>query len=195
MWTGHAKGPLRSRSLTAILYNYIHITQLPSTRHMYALADLFLQQDVHAGSKQHLSLPIQTNNDLEGYHNGLNINSRAGGCQNLPFYMLVELFHREVGSSPIRSSPIQICLISQKKLKRHQQTTYWRLKGKIMGAWEDYSDPKLIVRQLPQTCSHINGLARMESGFEINSFQQTPPGDPIFFSVTSWRTVIAKTCL
>lgn len=71
------------------------------------------------------------NTDLEGYHNALN--RRAGGRQNLPFYMLVTFLHREAGQSLI-----QIRLISQKKLKRHQHTTFWQLQGKIMGAWEAY---------------------------------------------------------
>ena len=99
--------------------------------------------------------PIRTNNDLEGYHNALN--RRAGGRQNLPFYMLVELLHREVGLSLIQTR-----LVSQKKLKRHQRTIYRRLQGKIIGAWEDYSDSKITARQLLQTCSYINGPTRME---------------------------------
>ena len=101
--------------------------------------------------------PIRTNDDLhvEGYHNALN--RRAGGRQNLPFYMLVELLDREAGLSLV-----QIRLVSQKKLKRHQRTTYRRLQGRIMGAWKDYSTSKLTARQLLQTCNHINGPNRVE---------------------------------
>ena len=99
--------------------------------------------------------PIRTNNDLEGYHNALN--RRAGGRQNLPLYMLVKLLHREAGLSLIQTP-----LVSQKKLKRHQCMTYRRLQGKIIGAWEDYSDYKITARQLLQTCSYINGPTRME---------------------------------
>ena len=85
------------------------------------------------------------------------LNRIAGGCQNLPFYMLVELFHREAGFSLVQTH-----LLSQKKLKSHQHTTYWRLQGKIMGAWEDYSDSKLTAKQLLQTCSYINGPTHTE---------------------------------
>ena len=99
--------------------------------------------------------PIRTNNDLEGYHNALN--RRAGGRQNLPLYMLVELLHREAGLSLIQTP-----LVSQKKLKRHQRMTYRRLQGKIISAWEDYSDSKITARQLLQTCSYVNGPTRME---------------------------------
>ena len=38
---GSCKGSIAFTKSNAILYNYIHITQLPSTRHVYALADLF----------------------------------------------------------------------------------------------------------------------------------------------------------
>ena len=71
--------------------------------------------------------------------------------------MLVELLHREAGLSLIQTR-----LVSQKKLKRHQRTIYRRLQGKIIGAWEDYSDSKITARQLLQTCSYINGPTRME---------------------------------
>ena len=98
---------------------------------------------------------IWTSNDLEVYHNALN--RRAGGRHNLPFYMLVELLHREAGLSLIQS-----CFISQKKLEHHQRMTYRRLQGKIIGAWEDFSDSKITERQLFQTRSYINGLTRME---------------------------------
>lgn len=98
---------------------------------------------------------IWTNNDLEGYHNALN--RRAGGRQNLPFYTLVELLHREAGLSPIQTR-----LVSQKKLKCHQCITYRWLQRKIMGAWEDYSDSKITARQFLQTCSYINGPTHME---------------------------------
>ena len=40
--TGSCKGSIAFTKSNAILYNYIHITQLPSTRHVYAVADLLL---------------------------------------------------------------------------------------------------------------------------------------------------------
>lgn len=99
--------------------------------------------------------PIRTNNELEGYHNALN--RRAGGHQNLPFYMLVKLLHREA-----ELSLIQTRLVSLRKLKHHQCMTYRRLPGKIICAWENYLDSKITARQLLQTCSYINGPTRME---------------------------------
>ena len=93
-------------------------------------------------------------NDLEGYHNDLN--RWAGGCQNLPFYMLVELLHREAGLSLIQS-PSRL-----PKVKRNQRMTYQRLQGKIVDTWEDYWDSKITVRQLPQIRSYINGPTRTE---------------------------------
>ena len=38
---------------------------------------------------------IRTNNDFEGWHNGLN--SRASGRNNLPFYLLMQFLKREAG--------------------------------------------------------------------------------------------------
>ncbi|CAH3032052.1 unnamed protein product, partial [Pocillopora meandrina] len=73
------------------------------------------------------------------------------------FVEVVELLHREAGLGLIQTP-----LVSQKKLKRHQRMTYRRLQGKIIGAWEDYSDSKITARQLLQTCSYINGPTRME---------------------------------
>ena len=54
--------------------------------------------------------PIRTNNDLEGYHNALN--RRAGGCQNLPFYMLVELL--QSNPNPSASSAHDISATARK---------------------------------------------------------------------------------
>ena len=95
--------------------------------------------------------------ELKGYHNALN--RRAGGRRSLPFYMLVQVLHREKEAG---LSLVQIRLVPQKKLKRHQRATYERLQGRIMGAWRDYSNSKLNARQLLQTCSYINGPTRME---------------------------------
>ena len=82
--------------------------------------------------------PIRTNNDLEGYHNALN--RRAGGHQNLPFYMLVELLHREAWT---QSNPNLSCLpketqassahdISATPRKDHQYV------GRLLGFQDNY---------------------------------------------------------
>jgi len=55
--------------------------------------------------------PIQTNNDLEGWHNALNC--RAGGQCGLPLYSLIELLEREA-----KLTAVTIRLVSDNKLKR-----------------------------------------------------------------------------
>jgi hypothetical protein len=92
---------------------------------------------------------------MESYHNALN--RRAAGRQHLPLYMLIELLNREASHSML-----QIRLVTQKKLKRHQRRTYRHLQGKIFTAWEDYAGSKISARQLLKVCSHINGPVRMD---------------------------------
>jgi len=67
---------------------------------------------------------IRTNNDLEGWHHGLN--RRAGGRVHIPFYLLIQHLHREA-----KLSVLQVRLVSDGKLKRIQRKTYSRLQAKI----------------------------------------------------------------
>ena len=89
--------------------------------------------------------PIRTNNDLEGYHNALN--RRAGGRQNLPFYMLVELL--QSNPNPSASSAHDISATARKD---HRCVGYQSITA----------CSKITARQLLQPCSHNNGPTRME---------------------------------
>ena len=60
---------------------------------------------------------VRTTNDLEGWHNGLN--RCAKGRLQLPLYIFIQLLHRE--GTLVN---MQICLVSDRKLKRHQRLTY-----------------------------------------------------------------------
>ena len=60
---------------------------------------------------------VRTNNDVEGWHYGLN--RRAQGKSQLPLYMLIMLLHEES-----RLTSLQIRLVSDKKLCRIQRKTY-----------------------------------------------------------------------
>ena len=53
---------------------------------------------------------IRTNNDIEGWHLGLN--RCASGKSQLPFYLLVDLLHSEA-----RRTALQIRLVSERKCK------------------------------------------------------------------------------
>ena len=54
---------------------------------------------------------IRTNNDVEGWHNGLN--KRASGRAQMPLYMLINLLHKEACLVAL-----QIRLVSERKLTR-----------------------------------------------------------------------------
>ena len=56
-------------------------------------------------------MAVRTNNDIEGWHHALN--RRAAGRWHMPFYLLIDLLHREA-----KLSALQIRLVSEKKLKR-----------------------------------------------------------------------------
>ena len=57
---------------------------------------------------------VRTNNDLEGWHNGLN--RRAKGRSQLPLYIFIQVLHREASLVNM-----QIRLVSDKKLKKLQE--------------------------------------------------------------------------
>ena len=71
---------------------------------------------------------IRTNNDIEGWHHGLN--RLASGRTQLPLYLLIQLLHREA-----RLTAIQIRLVSEKKLRRIQQRKYRELQQRIFELW------------------------------------------------------------
>ena len=96
---------------------------------------------------------IRTNNDLEGWHNGLN--RRAGGRVHLPFYVLIQHLHREA-----KLVAVQIRLVSDKKLKRIQRKAYRRLQAKIFALWEDYANNVKTATELLRSCAYINGPVR-----------------------------------
>ena len=69
-------------------------------------------------------MAVRTNNDIEGWHHALN--RRAAERWQIPFYLLIELLHREA-----KLSALQFRLVSEKKLKRIQRKNYRSLQSKI----------------------------------------------------------------
>ena len=57
---------------------------------------------------------VWTNNDIEGWHLGLN--HRASGKSQLPLYLLIRLLHHEA-----RRTSLQIRLVCEEKLRRIQK--------------------------------------------------------------------------
>ena len=90
---------------------------------------------------------IRTNNDVEGWHHRLNAKAKKA---NLPFYMLLGLLWEETDMVDIN-----LRLITEHRLKRHQRTKYRDLQATIFEAWEKYSEGNMTVTQLLETCSQI----------------------------------------
>ena len=93
---------------------------------------------------------VRTNNDVEGWHYGLN--RRAQGKSQLPLYMLIMLLHEES-----RLTSLQIRLVSERKLCRIQRKTYRQLQSKIFTLWDLYENGEKSVEQLLRACSHLYG--------------------------------------
>ena len=88
--------------------------------------------------------------DVEGWHRRLNFRGRQHMC----FYMLVQLLHQEA-----RLITIQVRLISEKKLQKHQRKTYIHLQAKIFQLWHEYEDGHKSARQLLNGCAKVYGPA------------------------------------
>ena len=97
---------------------------------------------------------IRTNNDVEGWHNGLN--RRAFGRVQLPMYLLIKFLHKEA-----TLTALQIRLVSEKKLKRIQRRKYRELQAKLFELWDQYEakerSAKSQLKSLLKACSHLNG--------------------------------------
>jgi hypothetical protein len=93
-------------------------------------------------------LSIRTNNDVEGWHNRLNKRGRP----HMPFYMLITLLHDEA-----RLVHLQVQLVSESKLKRHQEKKYRDLQKKIFNYWGEYVSGTRSALQLLRACSRLYG--------------------------------------
>ena len=90
---------------------------------------------------------VRTNNDVEGWHHRLNAKAKKG---NLPFYMLLHLLHEEA-----KIININMHLITEHRLKRHQRSKYRQLQADIFEAWDDYAAGKLSVTGLLDKCGKM----------------------------------------
>ena len=93
---------------------------------------------------------VRTNNDVEGWHHALN--KRCHGRSPLPLYLLIGLLHQEA-----KLTSLQICLVSEKKLKQVQRKVYQTMQGKIFKLWDEYRDGEKSAYQLLKACKYLNG--------------------------------------
>ena len=91
---------------------------------------------------------VRTNNDLEGWHNGLN--RRAKGRAQLPLYILIQLLSKEA-----TLVNLQIRLVSDKKLKRYQRTAYKTMQKRLFTLWKQHEDGEKNSKELLEACSHL----------------------------------------
>ena len=92
--------------------------------------------------------PFRTNNDIERWHNFLNL--PAGGKVHLPFYLLIHLLHQE---SSVWT--VQLRLVNARKLQMIQHKKYRALQVRIFGYMEDYAGSKILSMRLLKACSHL----------------------------------------
>ena len=91
---------------------------------------------------------VRTNNDLEGWHNGLN--RCAKGRSQLPLYIFIPVLQREASLVNM-----QIRLVSDKKLKRHQRSAYRAMQRRLFNLWKQYEDGQRNSKELLEACSHL----------------------------------------
>ena len=91
---------------------------------------------------------IRTNNDVEGWHRRIN----HRGHEQLPFYTLIRLLHREACIVNI-----QVRLVSEKKLQRIQTKKYTHLHNMYNTLWVAYTNGDKTAKQLLYACARING--------------------------------------
>ena len=91
---------------------------------------------------------VRTNNDLEGWHNGLN--RPAKGSSQLPLCIFIKVLHREASLVNM-----QIRLVSDKKLKRPQRSAYRAMQRRLFNLWKQYEDGQRNSKELLEACSHL----------------------------------------
>lgn len=93
--------------------------------------------------------PTRTNNDVEGWHNRLNRKARGA---SLHLYVMIKLLSDEA-----QCLPMQIKLVSEKKLTRTQRTTTKRIQAELFLLWENYTNQEISVSTLLKSVGQLIG--------------------------------------
>ena len=83
---------------------------------------------------------VRTNNDVEGWHRRFNLRANEAG---VAFYVLIPMLHAEA-----RLLPLQVRLVSEKKLARYQRKTYRELQRRLLEYWEDFNEERVTIGRL-----------------------------------------------
>ena len=98
---------------------------------------------------------VRTNNDCEGWHSRLN---RKAQKNNLSFYVLATLLYQE--AQVVR---VQMRLVSNKKLKRYQKSSYAAVQRRLFALWDEYAVGNQNAMQLLSACSKIYSPAPLRN--------------------------------
>ena len=90
---------------------------------------------------------VRTNNDMEGYHHG--VNRRARKTQ-IGLYFLIQLLYDES-----RLCRLNVRLVSEGKLRRHQYKKYEKIQGMLFKWWNALLVKEISPRQLLRRCAHL----------------------------------------
>lgn len=96
---------------------------------------------------------VRTNNDVEGWHNGLNrmVSRRGNENVNLNIYELVEVLH-----TCCLQVQTDCQLVTAEKLHKAQRKTHLQYQAKIFALWDLYSKKEIRPAQLLRQVAGIN---------------------------------------
>ena len=90
---------------------------------------------------------IQTNNEVEGWHNRINMKAQRG---NLQLYLLIQLLHSEA-----KLVPLQKLMITEDKFRKQQRKETIKIQGALSSLWEKYNKGEIKTNMLLTKLSAI----------------------------------------
>ena len=90
---------------------------------------------------------IRTNNDVEGWHNRLNLKAGHG---NLPMFLIIQIIHMEATLIPLTQQ-----LIAEDKLRKYQRLQTRAFQGRLSTLWTQYREGGVSTSQLLKSVSRI----------------------------------------
>ena len=92
-------------------------------------------------------LETRTNNDVEGWHNGVNAqNHRAMGM-----YALIRLLYSEAEKVPINVQQVYLGLLT-----RNTRAKYRHVQRSLKKAWDSFNDQRINESELLHECAHLH---------------------------------------
>jgi len=89
---------------------------------------------------------VRTNNDVEGWHNRLNCQTRNG---KLDLYQVAGVLY-----AAAQYVDVQAVLVGENRLSRYQRRAFCNVQGRLHDYWHRYAAGELTTSQLLRGCSH-----------------------------------------